>query len=542
MDRSAPTQAIIELQAKCCRCIPKNLCVVVSAPGGETSSAYAPLGCGPIDDGPPIQYSATINIDGQNQPFRLRLEVREDDCYIVWSIGSGYLRGERLIDPSEPPDPYECNHGQQAAACAQFGGEWAVDGYAVTISEPQVIEVADLLGCAGCNCICRCLCVSIYSRSPTGVYTLYGTNEIVCADVTERLSPGCGDPVHFVRPKSASWTTSGWTITLQDDPVATVDSYVLHHGTEAITSLCDVRAAVWKTDGKTHAITDSGGIDVEYRFQIDADKTALQLQWVGRSFDGDSATLFYAYNWQTAAWDLIAEAAGRPNGSSINRVLQQSLDAAYTGAGANDGKVHVRLVSTGSELITDQLRVITNACCGWSLTPPGTLTFSQPFAKVYFSDANPCPSPTALWTATDYDGTEWFISAGCSWCNNTCGTVATGCCPRPLGPTLFFEGLIDCENCPGTVSLPLEAGPTGAIWSGETIYCGQTLTVTFFCNGSAWQITITLGACTYAGAAALTECDPLSVDFAGQIAGGLGCCGPGGDPFATPNFTGTVFE
>lgn len=543
MDRSAATGAVIALQAKCCSCLPKNLCVVVASET-TTSSAWIPLGCGAVDPVAPIQYAGSIEVGGENRTFRLRLDVRGDDCWITWEITGVGLSGERLIDPNEPPDPYQCDHGQKAAACAQFGGEWETGGYTITISEAPVLEVLNRFGCSGCNCMCRCLCMSVYSRSSEGVYTLYGTNDIVCAEIEERFEAGCGDDFHFEYPKVAKWMSNGWTVYLQEAAEHPIGDYVLNAGQEIISSPCDVRAAVWKTDALTHDVWEYGGIDVEYHFHVEAPRKGLEIKWTGRTYDENAIAEFFAWNWTISDWDLITSVNGRPGESEVNSAIRRNLEPEHTGpSGPNEGDIKIRIVSDGSLLVTDMIRVISDSCCGWRITPPEGVSFATPLPKIPFDqDTNPCPNPTGFWNATDTSGVEWFVSVGCSWCNGTCGTQATDCCPRPIGPTLFFEGVINCVNCPGAVSVPLFAGPTGGIWTGSATYCDQQLEVTFSCGGSGWQLSIQLGTCTWSGSASNTDCDPLSVDFAGTIGGGLGCCGPGGDPFANPTFTGTVFE
>lgn len=537
---NAATAEVIEIQQKCCRCIPKNICFAVSI-GEDTFYSFAHLGCVSDDGGDPIQYTGSITIDGELRQYKVRLSVRYDECYITWDIAALDWYGERLIDHSETADPYQCNHGQLTSACAQFGGIWEVGEYTISIAEPAVLEVVDLLGCGGCNCMCDCLCISVYSRNSAGVYTLYGTNEIVCSTITDRIEAGCGEADHFVFPKVATWESNGWTIRLGNQNEHPITTHIVHSGVEQTSPGCNTRAAVWKGDGFSHDISGAT-IDVEYRFDIDLN-TALELKWVGRSHDENSVITFLAYNWVSEEWDFVASVDGRQDDVDINRALKANLEPEHTGTDDNDGLVYIRLtVAYGTDLITDMIRVVSDACCGFELAPPESVTLVDPPAKIVFG-AETCPNPSAFWELLDTDDNEWFISANCSWCGSTCGTVATDCCPRPLGPTLFIEIALNCPTCaPAIIALPIQSGVTLGIWSGETQVCGQTLQASFSCSGGSWSLLLNLGTCTWSGTADSVECDPFSIDFSGTLSGGLGCCGPTGDPFATPTFSATVFE
>ena len=546
--RTAGEQQLIPaVQQYCCRCIPSQICLTVTQGSYDTQTILVERICAPAEDD--IQYTTTIDVSGVERVFNVRLLIVDELCYISWDIPALSLSDTVLIDQNEAPTAYVCTHGMTQKKCVEFGGEWTVVSPAmtITIEEPASLDLKGNVECGGCNCHCDCLCMSIYSRNATtGVFTLVGTNEIVCSVKTQTYLDACGDPEFLLGPAYYSWTSNGWTITLGDQSEYWFDSYTIVTGTEGSLGACagadGAKYATAKGDGIEHIITDAGA-QVIYDFELDY-RTAIYLKWVGRSYTETSSILFEAWNWSTLAWVTVETMDGRPVTTSINRGFQTALDAAYTGTGADDGKVRIRLTLVdGTEMRTDMLHVVANECCAWRLTPPGDVTLLADPTTVPLVFPNECPSPSAFWSLEGYDGTEWYVSAECSWCGGLCGVNINGCCPRVLPNILFAEIDLTCPTCSTTtISLPLVSDGTGSIWSGTVTVCGGDMLVTFLCSGTAWHITVTLNSCTFDADETSSTCDPLLVTFSGTLGGGLGCCGPSGDPFATPNISITVIE
>ena len=538
-------QTIIEAQQYCCRCIPKQVCIAVESYDG-IFQYLVPKGCGDATyEGDPIQYQTNIMIDGEEYRLNIRLSVIDEQCYITWDIPDLDLTGSRLIDPEEQSAEGVCRHGMTAKACSEFGGEWSVlsPAFTLTISEPPSLSLKDLVECAGCDCLCECLCVSVYSRnSTTGIFTLIGSNEVVCGTLSKEPVSGCGDSTFYDTPYLVSWESSGWTISLGDQYDRQIQDYILISGTESVTSPCTVRDATWIGDGRTHSV-EGEEIQVIYNWGVEH-RIAKSIKWNGRSYDENSTVKFEAWNWDTSTWVQIAIIKGRPVTTDINRGMLTNLDAVYTGTGGDEGMVKIRLtVIDGTELHTDIIRLTTSECCSFTLIPPIDVVFEDPIPRIPLTGTNACPSPTPFWNITDNYGTEWFISATCSWCGGTCGSVATGCCPRPIGNTLFAEITVDCPTCaPLTFVVPLSSGGTGALWSGSADVCGLTFEVNFSCTGTAWHISVDNGPCIFSGDATSTDCETFTVSFGGILGGGLGCCGSTGDPFISPSISITVIE
>lgn len=538
-------QRVIAAQQYCCRCIPKQVCITVESYFG-ISQYLVSKGCGDATyDGDPIQYQTNIMIDGEDYLLNIRLSVIDEQCYITWDIPDLDLTGSRLIDPEEQSAEGVCRHGMTAKACSEFGGEWEVlsPAFTLTISDPPSLSLKDLIECAGCDCLCECLCISIYSRnSTTGIFTLVGSNDVICGVLSKETVSGCGDSTFYDTPYIASWESNGWVISLGDQYERQIQDYALISGTESVTSPCTVRDAVWIGDGNEHSI-EGDTIQVIYNWSIEH-RIAKSVKWNGRSYNENSIVRFEAWNWDTSTWVQIKTMDGRPITTTINRGMLTNLDAVYTGTGYDEGKVKIRLtVIDGTELHTDMIRLVTSECCSFTLTPPIYVEFEDPIARIPLTGTNACPSPNPFWNITDIDDTEWFISASCSWCGGTCGTVATSCCPRPIGNTLFAEVTIGCPTCaPSIIVVPLLSSGTGAIWDGEVTVCSQTLQISFSCTGDAWHISVTFGPCNYSGDATSTDCDAFTVTFGGTLGGGLGCCGPTGDPFVNPSIGITVIE
>ena len=545
-DREAATTEIQPIQQYCCRCIPKIICIAVTSGYGTQYQVVERICGGSPTDGAPIQYATTVIIDGVSRVFNVRLTVRDEQCYITWDIPDLDLEGERLIDPNELADPYSCNHGMNAAACAEFGGTWEIEDQDLTIviSEPPTLDLKDLVECGGCSCICRCVCFSIYSRSSEGIFTLVGSNDVVCGEVSRTDVVGCEDPEFDIGPWYANWTSHGWNLRLGDKLEHWIATATVVAGTAESTGVCSVSAATWKGDEHEHVINGSDS-QVIYDWELSY-RIAKSLKWVGRSHDETSSILFEAWDWVTTDWITIGTVDGRPDATDINRAFTALLDPDYTGTGIDEGKVRVRLTLLyGTSMRTNMIRLVTHECCKWTLTPPDTVEFASPPAEVLFTGTNSCPDPSGFWEMTDTSGTDWFVTVGCSWCGSTCGTVATSCCPRPIGNVLFAEVDLDCPTCAATtVVVPLTSDGTGSVWSGEATVCGTPLLVTLSCSGGGWSITVSgAGACSFSGLASSTSCDPLLLEFNGDFAGGIGCCGPfPADPVTSASISIAVIE
>lgn len=538
-------EKVIEARQRCCTCIPKQVCISV-AYDGVTTLALVPKGCGDATyEGDPIQYRTTFVMDDESYTLNFRFSVVDELCYLAWDIPELELSDSTLIDHSDLANPEECNHGMISRQCAHFGESWTVIDPAleIAINEVDSLDLQDLIECAGCICICNCMCISIYSRnSTTGIFTLVGSNDVVCSTFSREAVSGCGITEFYHTPWIASWVSHGWTISIGDMYDRQISTHTVVSGTESVSGTCTVRDAVWLGDGNEHTI-EGESIQVVYEWELEH-RIAKSFKWVGRSYDEGSVVRFDAWNWVTSAWDLVTSVGGRPVTTPINRAKVINLAASYTGTGVDEGKVKLRLTAHyATALHTDMLRITTGECCALTLTPPESITLEEPPARIPLTLTNACPSPNPFWQVTEDDGTEWYISASCSWCGGTCGTVATTCCPRPLGNNLFAEVTLGCPTCaPIPIAVPLVSGGTGAIWSGTVTICSQTLTVTFSCTETGWHINVTLGTCTYSGTATSVDCDTFTVTFGGILGGGLGCCGPTGDPFATPSIGIMVFE
>jgi hypothetical protein len=199
--------------------------------------------------------------------------------------------------------------------------------------------------------------------------------------------------------------------------------------------------------------------------------------------------------------------------------------------------------SDGDELYTDLCRIKTAKCCQLELTPPYGIVPTTTIEKLNLADEGNCPSPFKFWSFTDEDETEWYVSISCSWCGGNCGTVSTGCCPRPISRTLFAEVLIDCPTCTQPFTVPLIDSTGAGIWEGTGTHCGEEFRMTLSCGGNGWRVVSSgAGACSFTGDAVAVDCEPLNIEFAGEFAGGIGCCGVSGGAVTTAPITITVIE
>ena len=542
-----PRPGVLEvekIQQYCCRCIPKNVCVSVVS-GDTTTQRLVSRGCSTSPyEGDPIQYTTTVIVEGVSRTINFRFSVRDDLCYLTWDIPALSLDDEMLIDHTVASDPYACSHGMNSASCAEFGGTWEVlsPPLTITISDPPTLDLKDMIECAGCGCICKCMCISIWSQDPEeGLLTRVVSNEIVCGELTRYDVSGCGDSTFQKTPWRANWSSGGWEISIGDQWEHPIHTSTLVSGTESISGTCTVRDATWKGDGLEHSI-EGETIEVIYEWSIEH-RIAKRFKWVGRSYDETSVVSIQAWNWIGSEWEEIASVAGRPITTTINRAQAELLTSDYTGTGADLGIVRIRLTVTyGTELHTDLILIGVSECCAMELTAPYPIELAETPERIILNADQGCPSPEPLWQVRDVDDVLWTIAASCSWCGGTCGSRSTDCCARPISRILYAEVTIGCATCPNPIGVILNAGVTGVIWEGTTpviVDCTQ-LTIELTCGGSSWHIEVQSGACHYSGDSTAVDCDPLSIDFAGTLSGGIGCCPT--DPFAVTSISITVIE
>lgn len=537
-------QSVVQIQQYCCRCIPKNVCVSVIS-GDTTTLVLVSRGCPTSPyDGDPIQYTTSVIVEDVSRTINFRFSVRDELCYLTWDIPALELFGEKLIDHTEAANPELCKHGMNSKSCAEFGGEWEVldPPLSISISDPPTLDLKDMVECAGCGCICKCMCISVWSQDPEeGLLTRVVAADIVCGQLSRYDVAGCGDSTFRKTPWAASWASGGWEITLGDQWEHPINTHTVLSGTESISGTCTVQDATWIGDGLEHSISGAT-VQVVYEWSL-AHRIAKRFKWLGRSYDETSVVSIEAWNWITLAWEEISSVPGRPLTTTINRTSVETLVSDYTGTGVNLGIVKIRLtVTDGDDLHTDLILVGVAECCSLRLTPPETVELEEEPPRIILNGDQGCPSPEPLWQVRDVDDVLWTVSASCSWCGGTCGTRSTECCARPISRILYAEVSIGCATCPNPIGVILNAGPTGAIWSGTTpviVDCTQ-LTIHFSCAGGTWFISVQSGACSYSGNATSVDCDPFSVSFSGMLTGGLGCCPT--DPFAPTSISITVIE
>lgn len=540
--RAATTADIIDVQQYCCRCIPRYLCATISgATGYDSSSVLLTRFCGADYEGSPIQYAGSISWDGVLVTIRVRLTVVYEVCYIEWEIPDEGESGSIAIDHSQYASEYDCAAGMTTEACVNFGGTWELSDRTLTLAPPSMLDIASNIDCAGCSCMCRCLCMSIASQESGGNFSITGSNEVVCAVLTETEYFNC-DSSRSEILKTSGWTSNGWMVRLVggvDEPPL---SRTVNTGTETSFAPCSITDLLRSGDGDAHEIADDAGtVLVTYRWDID-ERTPLSIRWLGRSHDEYSTVEFEAYNWTTTSWDSLGTVAGRAGAVAVNRFFKSDLGTDYVGTGLDEGTVDIRIRATGcSELQTDLLRLTTTRCCKLELIPPESVVPTTTLEKFDLSLTGNCANPFKFWNFEDESGTTWYISIDCSWCDGTCGTVSTECCPRPVSRTLFAEVTIDCPTCiESPFVVPLIGD--GSIWDGEATHCAVPFNVSLACEGNAWTISVEgAGACSFSGTADTTDCDPFNLTFSGTFGGGVGCCGPFGGA-VTPAISITVIE
>jgi len=534
------------LQSYCCRCIPNTICVSVSEYGYEDQNVVVHRGCdNTVYDGHAIQYTASVSISGTSRTMCIRMFVQDEQCHIGWDIPDLELEDFVLIDDTIPS--VICNLNMEPKQCSEFGGEWTSGDITITIAEAPSQSVKDLIECGGCGCVCDCMCISIWSRTSTSIWSIEQSNATVCSTLGEAYEEGCGITEFKKVPNVLSWELDGWNLTLTGRREWMIAASTVVVGTETISGTCTVRHATSKADEFSHTI-DGVGAQVIYEWNLEH-RVADGYKWLGNSHDETSVLTIELYDWVAAAWVVKVILNGRADAETIELMSVRPLTSEYTGTGVDLGKVKMRITTTGDQLVTDMVQVTVSECCAMTLTPPYGVTPTTTLPLYEISEE--CPSPSPYWLFFDAAGTEWRFSAECRWCGGTCGSRIVSCCPRPLPRFLFAEVQISCPGCVGVpFTVPLDAGPTGSIWSGCTNLCNvdaDAFCLNISCSSGTWkaQVTLAPGACTLDGvlvSATSVSCDPLSIVFSGTLKFGINCCGPAGGFGAMPGITITVIE
>lgn len=523
------TARVIEVQQYCCRCIPRFLCVTVTD-GDTTQSTLIERTCSSGGADGPVQFRGVVQVGTFSGSMQISLEVRSGQCWIVWTIASLSLGDEKQISQTTLPDEGECDYGMKQKDCVEFGGTWTIgEGQTLTIAMPDVLDIATLIECAGCRCLPRCFCMSIYSRDIMGEITYVGSNVVTCATLEREPLTDCGDPDFYPGDRYAQWAMNGWNVVLRGGFEPPPASATVITGTARSLTPCTLTGALMFGDEFEHIIDASGGsVAVTYFFSV-ADRTGLKMRWAGRSHNAESTTTFAAWNWTTSSWDTLGSVAGRAAADTINRTFRSNLTTAHTGTGANVGQIRIRITAAScTELHSDVLRVVTDRCCKLELIPPQSVTPTTSVLPFDLSQPGNCPFPNPSWTFNATDGKEYVVGLNPAWCGGICGGVSTNCCDRPIPTTVFADVWVDCPGCTGIPVTVALTSSTGAIWEGTGTMCGSPVTVRLSCVGATWQIFVEgAGACSFTGNAISVTCTPLSIVFQGMFAGGIGCCGVG---------------
>lgn len=522
-------QNVLAIQQYCCRCVPRYLCVTV-----DESSFMIGRNCSTADySGDAIIFTGSIRIGTSSYTINVRLGVLYEVCYLSWDIPDLEYSDSKAITHETPADPYVCNDGMASDDCgAGFGGTWEMpNGMQLTISKTDALPIKDAIDCSGCDCICKCMCVSIYSKDTSGSYTVVAQNEVVCGLIVEEVDSYEGPNIKY-----ALWEiTGGWKIAIGGQSRWPPHTCVITSGTQTIPAY-PLYSVLQFNDELYHVL--SGTVDAEYQFGIDYRKP-YWLQWVGYLQDETKTATLTIWNWLSSSWDDLFTITGQSSTIDVRRIKRVQLDPdAHVGTGADEGKVKVRVqMPDGGELHSTRLILETDQCCRASLTVPPEVPADPP-PEIQLTGSHACPNPRLFWNFTDDDGVEWTVTTDCAWCNSQCGSVSTTCCERPVPNTLFAEITIDCTCAPTTFVIPLYA-TTGSIWDGEGTMCGSPFTVTLSCGSGGWHIRVEgAGACSFEDDAFMPECEPLYLSWAGSYAGGLGCCGPSD----LPHISGTTIS
>ena len=110
-------------------------------------------------------------------------------------------------------------------------------------------------------------------------------------------------------------------------------------------------------DGAYNVLTAAGGtVDIVYQFIIPGGCTPITTNCTNYINSGSGSGTFYAWNHVGAAWEQIGTQAGQ--GNSTNVVKNLILYSRHVGtAGAETGKVYIRIAGTMASLHVDQLNI-----------------------------------------------------------------------------------------------------------------------------------------------------------------------------------------
>jgi hypothetical protein len=538
---------VIEVQAYCCRCIPRFLCFSITD-GYEAGYSLIERDCTSTDGsgnpypGAPIQFRGNLLFQGETYTIIVRLEVRYEECWIVWEIEETGDTGERLIDHADQ-SAYDCQVGMRTEACVNFGGTWDLyDGREMSLSPPEGLDIATNINCGGCGCVCKCLCLSVLSQAADGTVTIVGSNDVVCAVITETTISNCSGSRTAVE-RTAEWTVGSWGVILPGGDWAAPATCTVTTGTEVAYAPCNLPAILsFADDAELHQINAAAGsISATSEWDID-DRLPLRLTWIGYLHNATGTALFDVWNWSSSGWEALGSQAGQAAADDALKIQRFTLNSDHVGTGANLGIVRVRISATSAaSLHSDMIRLKTTRCCKIELVAPVESTTT--LTKADLSDPTNCPTVFHYWQFTDTGGTNWYVSIDCAWCGGQCGSVSTACCDRPVPRTLFAEVTVACPSCVTTFTVPLFSNEAGSIWDGTAEMCDQPFGLSLSCSGTTWHIQTTAGpgACSFSGDATSVTCDPVYIVFSGFFAGGIGCCGVGSLDTSVA-ITITVFE
>ena len=440
------------------------------------------------------------------------------------------------LDHTKPASVYECDFGMASEDCVHFGGQWDMpDNITVIIGMPETLDIQELIECAGCSCMCRCMCVSIWSRDVANEIEFTGQNDVACAVVGRDMIPFC-DEGEVPGARYAVWESHGWQLRLDGGIEHWPDIAVNIIGTQVNYSPCTLQNMMMFIDGREHEIiADNGTAQVEYELNI-ADRTPLQMVWGGLSHAKTSSIKFEVWDWNLAVWDELGSVGGRDNGVDVARTFRSNLDPEHVDG---TGDMKIRLTMTGGTVLkTDQLKIITTRCCKIELIPPYEVMLESAPALLDLSELGQCPSPFKFWELRDVSGREWYVTAECRWCGNSCGSTGVSCCPNPIPRTLFAEVQLGCTGCAASAFVVPLIATSPFIWEGDITVCGSVFTVRFDCDTIRVE---GAGACSFQGSPTSVFCSPFQADYSGEFGGGIGCCGVGSTDTAV-TITVTVIE
>lgn len=558
-DSHSRTSAIQPMQQHCCSCVPKLLCLTLRVPDDANYStrnytALVPYSCEGVAPAgqAPVIYQGVIDIDGEVLHFEFFFEIDDyGDCSFCWKSPDLYSTGCRLIDHDEEfEDPYcETPCAMKTEACCNFGGVWHVaEGswdFDLIVEPAHTLDLARKIDCAGCQCVCQCARVTVFKRTPE-IFSYVGGSEISCAKLTWLEAEHCDGKLTLRGYTPVQWYNGEWGVALTGKAGTILDGIQINAGTEVPPS-CHVSASILLADELEHVIEadEYGIVDVEYVFDTFTSSKALNVTWVGRTYDENASVEAYAWNWETDEFESLgAPVDGRPTTTTLDRSGKWRLEPEHTGEEEPDrGFVKIKLIAeNATQLVTNRLTIESPDCCKLKLVPPSNVTLTSEPEEFSLLYPNNCPNPTAAWEVSDDDGNEYMIAFECAWCGTSGGTPKPGgCCPSiPVPRVLTATVETECEAECG-FTMPIDSGITGSIWENSVakIYCGWSFSIRVSCafneyGEPEWGIVAEgAGGCTFntggghtGPTAQLVEesCDPFYLRFEGEFKHGIGCC------------------